>query len=100
MRLNYDFDKYAPPHLNERKLKKIHQEKKELRQMLLLLISSNFLFLSIALFSLALFPYAKILSLLGIVILGIHLSGTGVIAVVFLKKFLHNKEGHRYSLLQ
>lgn len=88
MKLNYDFEKYEPPKLSEQKLNALALKRRDLRRVFLLAAASNLIFISLALLALVLLPYSRLASILCLLFLGIHLSGSGVIAVLFTKKWI------------
>ena len=88
MKLSYDFEKYAPPQLTERTLGAVLQSRRDARRMLLLVAASNLIFISLGMLALALVPYSMVLSFVCLGVLGIYLSGSGVLAVLFAKKLM------------
>lgn len=90
MNMNFDFEQYTPPRLNEENLMLLDEKRKEIRRMLLLAASSHLLFLSLVLAAFLIAPYSLVLSLICLTVLGLWLSGTGIIAVVFTRKLLQS----------
>ncbi|SDJ18846.1 hypothetical protein [Proteiniclasticum ruminis] len=94
MNLNFDFEKYTPPKITEEKLTLLAERRREVRQLLLLTVSSHLLFIALGLAAFLAAPYSMALSVLFLSVLALWLAGTGVIAVVFTKKQLEKREAN------
>jgi hypothetical protein len=88
MKLSYDFQQYEPPKLTEEKLSSMIQKRRDVRWILLLAIASNLIWISLALLALVVSPYSMSASIICLVLLGVYLSGSGILAVLFTKKLI------------
>lgn len=88
MKLSYDFEKYDPPQMSEANLRQVFHSNCNIRRGIVLLAASNLLFICLALLALVIAPYSMILSFVCLGMLGIYLSGSGVLAVLFSKKII------------
>lgn len=89
MNFSYDFEQYEPPKLTEQKLNAILQKRRDARRMLLLAAASNLIWISLALLAFAVSPYSMSASIICLALLGIYLSGSGILAVLFAKKLIN-----------
>lgn len=92
MRLSYDFEQYEPPVLTEQSLNAVLQKRHDVRRMFLFAAASNLILISLALLALAMAPYSTFVSIICLVVLGIYLSGSGILTFLLTKKLI-NKYG-------
>ena len=86
MKLNYDFEGYQPPRITEEKLLKTLQSRQLIKQALLLIIASLLTNISLALLAFAVAPFSLEAGIACLILLGISLADSGVIAVLFVKR--------------
>jgi len=87
MKLTYDFESYQPPRITEETLKKTLHNRQLIKRTVLLVAASLMIHLSLALLAFAVAPYSLEAGIACLVLLGISLTNSGIIAVIFAKKW-------------
>ena len=87
MKLSYDFDQFEPPHLTSQTLQLISQQRRLARRALALIIASNLMSVCLILVAFYVAPFSLAAGIACLTLLGLSLSGSGVIAVLFAKNW-------------
>jgi len=87
MKLKFDFDGFEPPRLTEKKLVDIVNARQLANRTLILSIASLLTDICLALLAFSLAPYSLEAGLACLALLGASLIGSGIIAVVFAKRY-------------
>jgi hypothetical protein len=87
MKLKYDFEGFEPPRLTEKKLVEIVNARQLAKRTLILSIASLLTDICLALLAFSLVPYSLEAGLACLALLGASLIGSGIIAVVFAKRY-------------
>jgi len=86
MKLNYDFESYQPPRMTEEKLMETLHRRQLVKRTVLLIVASLLSNICFALLAFAVAPYSLEAGIACLVLLGISLADSGVIAVFFAKR--------------
>lgn len=86
MNLNYDFESYQPPRMTEEKLMEILHRRQLIRRTLLLILAALLSNICLALLAFAVAPYSLEAGIACLVLLGVSLADSGIIAVLFARK--------------
>jgi len=84
--LNYDFEGYQPPRITEDKLLKTLHNRQLVKRTVLLIVASLLMNISLALLAFTVAPFSLEAGIACLVLLGISLVDSGVIAVLFAKR--------------
>lgn len=87
MKLNYDFDQFEPPHLTSQKLQAISQQRSLAHRALVLIAASNLISICLILAAFYLAPFSLMAGIGCLILFGVSLSGSGIVAVLFAKKW-------------
>ena len=87
MKLNYNFDQFEPPHLTSQKLQAMTQQRRLARRALVLIAASNFINICLILAAFYLAPFSLMAGIACLILFGVSLSGSGVVAVLSAKKW-------------
>lgn len=87
MKLNYDFESYQPPRMTEKSLMETLHNRQLIRRTVLLILASLLTNICMALMAFVIAPYSMEAGIACLVLLGLSLAGSGIIAVIFAKEW-------------
>lgn len=87
MKLSFDFERGQPPRITEEMLVETLHSRQLVKRTLLLMVASMLIHLSLALLAFAVAPFSLEAGIACLVLLGISLANSGIIAVIFAKKW-------------
>ena len=89
MKLNFEFDSFEPPVLQEQDLREILEKRQLIKRALMLTLASALIHICLALMALYLSLHSLPAALVCLVFLGISLLNTGIAAVLFTRKMMN-----------
>lgn len=101
MKLNYDFKSYQPPRMTEKSLMETLHNRQLIRRTLLLTLASLLINICMALMAFVIAPYSLEAGIACLVLLGLSLAGSGIIAVIFAREWsahYRSKPGSIFAL--
>ena|SRR5665647_581801 len=87
MKLNYDFESYQPPRMTEKSLIETLHNSQLIKRTVLLIVASLLINICMALMSFVIAPYSMEAGIACLVLLGLSLAGSGIIAVIFAREW-------------
>ena len=87
MKLNYDFESYQPPRMTEKSLMETLHNRQLIRRTVLLIMASLLINICMALMAFVIAPYSMEAGIACLVLLGLSLAGSGIIAVIFAREW-------------
>lgn len=90
MKLSYEFNKHIPPHLTEHQLNEIIKNRQIAARALILVAASYLIHICLILTAFALAPYSFKASIVCLIILGLLLWGSSIIALLLSRKLKFN----------
>ena len=89
MKLNFEFDSFEPPVLQEQDLREILEKRQLIKRALMLTLASALIHICLALMALYLSLHSLPAALMCLVFLGVSLLNTGIAAVLFTRKMMN-----------
>ncbi len=89
MKLNFEFDSFEPPVLQEQDLREILEKRQLIKRALMLTLASALIHICLALMALYLSLHSLPAALVCLTLLGISLLNTGIAAVLFTRKMMN-----------
>ena len=89
MKLNFEFDSFEPPVLQEQDLREILEKRQLIKRALMLTLASALIHICLALLALYLSFHSLPAALVCLVFLGISLLNSGIAAVLFTRKMMN-----------
>ena len=89
MKLNFEFDSFEPPVLQEQDLREILEKRQLIKRALMLTLASALIHICLALLALYLSLHSLPAALVCLTLLGISLLNTGIAAVLFTRKLMN-----------
>ena len=89
MKLNFEFDSFEPPVLQEQDLREILEKRQLIKRALMLTLASALIHICLALMALYLSLHSLPAALVCLVFLGISLLNSGIAAVLFTRKMMN-----------
>ena len=89
MKVNFEFDSFEPPVLQEQDLREILEKRQLIKRALMLTLASALIHICLALLALYLSLHSLPAALVCLTLLGISLLNTGIAAVLFTRKMMN-----------